>query len=71
MAERKVTIFFMGTQPAGEHTARWDGVNQNGVPVSSGIYFLQLTTRELPSPHKESDITAIGGNYEHSDLVQE
>ncbi len=30
--------------PAGEHAARWDGANDRGSAVSSGIYFVRLET---------------------------
>ncbi|MCI0515878.1 phospholipase D-like domain-containing protein [candidate division KSB1 bacterium] len=39
-------------QPAGTHTLAWDGVNQIGVNVSSGIYFCQLTVRNEVRRHK-------------------
>jgi hypothetical protein len=32
------------TQPAGYHRAMWDGKNDSGVRVSSGMYFYQLET---------------------------
>ncbi|MBN1155279.1 T9SS type A sorting domain-containing protein, partial [candidate division KSB1 bacterium] len=33
-----------GTIAAGTHVATWDGTNDEGMPVSSGIYFYQLKT---------------------------
>ncbi len=30
----------------GRHTARWDGKNQYGIPVSSGIYFVRMMTNQ-------------------------
>jgi flagellar hook assembly protein FlgD len=27
---------------AGEHTARWDGRDETGVPVASGIYYYRI-----------------------------
>lgn len=32
------------TQPAGHHTLPWDGKNQRGSAVSSGVYFVQMQT---------------------------
>jgi flagellar hook assembly protein FlgD len=31
-------------QPAGQHTATWDGRDQQGRPVASGIYLYRLET---------------------------
>jgi hypothetical protein len=31
-----------GLQTAGIHTARWDGMNSAGYPVSPGVYFCTL-----------------------------
>ncbi|MCP4713293.1 MAG: hypothetical protein GY869_32080, partial [Planctomycetes bacterium] len=28
--------------PAGEHTITWDGTNDNGQPVGSGVYLYRL-----------------------------
>jgi hypothetical protein len=33
-------------QDAGEHEVKWDGKNNNGKEVSSGIYFIQLNQKE-------------------------
>ena len=33
-----------GQRPAGSHTVRWDGRDQQGKQVSAGIYLFQLTT---------------------------
>ncbi|MGH8004260.1 MAG: FlgD immunoglobulin-like domain containing protein, partial [Limisphaerales bacterium] len=35
---------FVGEAPAGNKTFKWDGTDQNGVPVSSGIYFYKAQT---------------------------
>jgi hypothetical protein len=40
---RLVTILEDGTTVAGDHTARWDGRDAHGRPVSSGVYFCRLT----------------------------
>jgi subtilisin family serine protease len=31
---------------AGSHTARWDGLNEQGHPVGSGVYFIRISTPE-------------------------
>ena len=30
--------------PAGEHSLRWDGLDENGRRVASGLYFMRLET---------------------------
>jgi len=47
---QKVKTLFDGYQNAGIHSLIWDGKNNDGVPLSSGIYFYQL----------------IAGNYEQT-----
>ena len=41
-----VTTLVDGMKEAGEHSAIWDGRNDHGSPVSSGMYFYRLTTVE-------------------------
>ena len=33
-----------GNQPAGTYSVKWDGTDDRGVPVASGVYFYRLTT---------------------------
>ncbi|GEM_PF-6510125 len=33
-----------GNQPAGTYSVKWDGTDDHGVPVASGVYFYRLTT---------------------------
>ena len=40
---RRVRTLVAGLQPAGSRTITWDGKDQNGSRVSSGIYFYRLT----------------------------
>jgi len=39
-------------KPAGYHTVTWDGKNGDGVPVSSGIYFYQLSSGSFSATRK-------------------
>ena len=40
-----VRILTEGEQPAGSHSVVWDGRDENGSPLSSGIYFYRLQSR--------------------------
>jgi len=42
MLGRKVRVLFEGRQEAGRHRAYWDGRDEDGRPVASGIYILKL-----------------------------
>jgi photosystem II stability/assembly factor-like uncharacterized protein len=44
LAGRKVRAVESGRRDAGEHQAHWDGRNDTGRRVASGIYFLRLET---------------------------
>jgi len=39
---RLVKILASGQLPAGNHTATWDGTNDRGRPVATGVYFYKL-----------------------------
>jgi hypothetical protein len=39
---RRIAVIARGSQTAGTHSARWDGLNQEGKPVGGGIYFARL-----------------------------
>jgi len=41
---RRVTTVVSGYQSAGTHSVGWDGLNQQGRPVASGVYLYELTT---------------------------
>ncbi len=43
---RTIRTLVDGPTDAGEHTAKWDGKDDAGKPVSSGIYFYQLKSSE-------------------------
>lgn len=40
----RVRTLFAGTRPAARYTLRWDGTNADGARVSSGVYFIRLTS---------------------------
>ncbi|HWR82159.1 MAG TPA: T9SS type A sorting domain-containing protein [Candidatus Deferrimicrobium sp.] len=46
---QRVTTLVDEQLPAGEHEVTWAGVNHNGVPVASGIYFYRLVAETYVS----------------------
>jgi len=42
---QKIATLVTGQVAAGAHTAVWNGTTQNGVPVTSGVYFARMTAR--------------------------
>jgi hypothetical protein len=44
MLGQKVRMLVSGTQRGGSHTAFWDGTDDHGRPVASGVYCYELTT---------------------------
>ena len=40
-------------QPAGKHSVAWDGTNNSGNQVSSGVYFYQLNEDDKPLQTKK------------------
>jgi len=49
---RKIDVVFQGRAEAGRHTARWEGTDASGRPVSSGTYFLRLTAGDYSQVQK-------------------
>jgi len=49
---RKVVTLFQGDQPAGFYTITWNGRDMLGRPVSSGVYLIALTTRQIIQTRK-------------------
>ena len=43
---RRVRLLFRGNELAGYHRVRWDGRDDSGVAVSSGVYVARLTTTD-------------------------
>ena len=49
---QKIVELAEGELPAGSHQVKWDGVDSNGRPVSSGVYFYRLKTDEYEASKK-------------------
>ena len=46
VAGQEVRALVNGTLPAGTRTLTWDGTNDNGERVSSGVYFYRIVAGE-------------------------
>ena len=42
----KVRTLVAGQQPAGAHTVQWDGRDEAGAQVASGVYFYQISAQD-------------------------
>jgi hypothetical protein len=49
---RRVRTLVAATQEPGEHTARWDGCNDRGERVSSGVYFYNMEAGDFAATRK-------------------
>jgi hypothetical protein len=49
---QKVRTIVAERKPAGKHQARWDGLDDHGMVVPSGIYFYRLSTIRLTETRK-------------------
>jgi hypothetical protein len=49
---QKVRTLVNEYRPAGKYTVEWDGLNQNGEEVSSGIYFYRLSAQGFSQTKK-------------------
>jgi len=49
---QKVRVLVDGTAGAGSHKVAWNGDNELGKPVGSGVYFYRMTTDEFTSMRK-------------------
>lgn len=47
LAGQKVRTLYEGTKPAGTHSLVWDGQNDDGSSVASGVYLIVVDTRQL------------------------
>ena len=41
---RRVVTLLDRQLPAGEHGVKWSGLDRNGAPEASGVYFYRVTT---------------------------
>ena len=49
---RRVRTLVDGLRPAGKYTAEWDGCDDDGRPVSSGVYLYRLTAGQFAQTRK-------------------
>jgi tetratricopeptide (TPR) repeat protein len=49
---REIESFHISSQPPGYHSMAWNGTNQRGSHVSSGIYFYKIRVRSLENDEK-------------------
>ncbi len=49
---QEIVELYSGFQNSGNHTIRWNGTNSNGLSVSSGIYFSQLSVNRVSQVQK-------------------
>ncbi|MBN2564585.1 MAG: hypothetical protein JXB46_02625 [Candidatus Eisenbacteria bacterium] len=47
VAGRRVRTLVNGPVPAGDHEAMWDGLDDHGTPVASGVYFYRLRVGDV------------------------
>ena len=40
---RRIRTLVAASLPAGEHAVRWDGDDENGAPLASGLYLYRVT----------------------------
>jgi flagellar hook assembly protein FlgD len=49
---RRVRILIDGSMPAGRHRAVWDGTDENGQAVTSGVYFYRMEAGQYRASRK-------------------
>lgn len=52
LAGQQVREVFTGIQPGGSYSIRWDGADNSGAPMPSGIYYCQMQTGECVKTRK-------------------
>jgi hypothetical protein len=51
MQGRTLRQMELGTQPAGKHTAQWDGTDAEGLPAAAGTYLCRIITPRVQMSH--------------------
>lgn len=49
---RNIATLLQGTQSAGSHVIQWNGLNNQGMPMPSGTYFVRMTADEFSAVQK-------------------
>ena len=49
---KKVRTLVYGEQPAGNHIIEWNGLSDNNLAVTSGIYFVRMISGEFSAVQK-------------------
>ena len=49
---QKVKVFSMINTPAGTHSITWNAANQNGQPLSAGVYLYQMISKDFVQTRK-------------------
>ena len=49
---REIRTLVDGEQPVGRHRITWDGLDNSGAPVASGVYFCQMTAEGFAETRK-------------------
>ena len=52
MLGQKVKVFSMINIPAGTHAITWNAANQNGQPLSAGVYIYQMISKDYVKTRK-------------------
>ena len=52
MLGQKVKVFSMPNTPAGTHAITWNASNQNGQPLSAGVYLYQMISEDFVKTRK-------------------
>ena len=61
LAGRTVKHLFGGELPAGNQTVIWDGTDDRGSKVSSGVFFYRLTAPGIEASKRMVRVTSLGG----------
>ena len=49
---QRVKVFSMINTPAGTHAITWNAINQNGQPLSAGVYLYQMISEDFVKTRK-------------------